>query len=65
MTDAAWEVERLVSLVNDPDSRFGGLVFFFDDKGTRSISEVMGPIVPTFVHTPLVAQLAVPLPTRP
>jgi methane/ammonia monooxygenase subunit B len=65
MTDAAWEVERLVSLVNDPDSRFGGLVFFFDENGTRSISEIMGPIVPTFVHTPLVAQLAVPLPTRP
>jgi methane/ammonia monooxygenase subunit B len=65
MTDAAWEVERLVSLVNDPDSRFGGLVFFFDENGNRSISEIMGPIVPTFVHTPLVGQLAVPLPTQP
>lgn len=50
MTDAAWEVERLVSLINDPDSRFGGLMFFFGPDGQRVISEIAGPIVPTFVH---------------
>lgn len=47
-TDAAWEVERLTSLLNDPDNRVGGLIFFFDSEGKRIIANVMGPIVPVF-----------------
>lgn len=47
-TDAAWEVERLTSLLNDPDNRVGGLLFFFDSEGKRIIANVMGPIVPVF-----------------
>lgn len=47
-TDAAWEVERLTSLINDPDNRVGALVFFFDADGHRSISTLSGPIVPSF-----------------
>ncbi len=47
-TDAAWEVERLTSLINDPDNRVGALVFFFDADGNRSISTLSGPIVPFF-----------------
>lgn len=47
-TDAAWEVERLVSFLSNVDSKVGGLVFFFDEKGTRYISEVSGPIIPVF-----------------
>jgi methane/ammonia monooxygenase subunit B len=47
-TDAAWEVERLTSLLNDPDNRIGGLLFFFDSEGKRIIANVMGPIVPVF-----------------
>jgi len=50
LTDTAWEVERLVSMLNDPDSRFGGLLFFYDEKSNRHIANVSGPIVPTFVH---------------
>jgi methane/ammonia monooxygenase subunit B len=50
-TDAAWEVERLVSFLSNVDSRTGGLIFFYDDKGNRSISEVSGPILPVFKGT--------------
>ena len=47
-TDAAWEVERLTSLLNDPDNRVGGLLFLFDNEGKRIISNVSGPIIPVF-----------------
>jgi methane/ammonia monooxygenase subunit B len=45
-TDAAWEVERLVSFLSDVDSRIGGLLFFWDEQGNRYMSELAGPIVP-------------------
>ncbi|MBL4743925.1 MAG: methane monooxygenase/ammonia monooxygenase subunit B [Cycloclasticus sp.] len=48
-TDAAWEVERLSSLLNDPDSSYGALLFFYDSNGKRFISEIYGQILPTFV----------------
>jgi methane/ammonia monooxygenase subunit B len=48
-TDAAWTVERLDSLLNDPDNRFGGLLFFYDQSGKRYISNVDGSIVPKFI----------------
>lgn len=47
-TDGAWEVERLSSLMNDPDSSFGALLFFYNDDGERFVSELYGAIVPTF-----------------
>lgn len=47
-TDAAWEVERLVSFLTNVDARTGGLVFFYDESGKRSIGEVFGPILPVF-----------------
>lgn len=47
-TDALWELERLTSMLNDPDNRIGGLLFFFDSDGKRIISNIMGPIVPLF-----------------
>lgn len=47
--DAAWEVERLSSLIYDPDSRFGGLLFFYDSDGKRSLADVGGVLLPTFV----------------
>jgi methane/ammonia monooxygenase subunit B len=47
-TDAVWETERLVSFLTDVDSKFGGLVFLYDDAGQRHIAEIGGPIVPTF-----------------
>jgi methane/ammonia monooxygenase subunit B len=50
-TDAAWEVERLTSLMNDPDNRVGGLLFLFDPDGKRLIANVFGPIVPVFKRT--------------
>jgi methane/ammonia monooxygenase subunit B len=48
--DVAWEAERLTSLMRDPDSSFGGLLFFFDSDGGRHLANVYGTIVPTFVH---------------
>ncbi len=48
MTDAAWEVERLTSLMNDPDNRVGGLLFCFNDRNERLIANVSGAIVPIF-----------------
>ena len=47
-TDAAWEIERLTSFLTDVDSKFGGLLFFFDAQGNRYIAEVGGPILPVF-----------------
>lgn len=46
--DAAWENERLASLMGNPDSSYGAVLFFFDDKGKRTVSEVSGPAVPNF-----------------
>lgn len=47
-TDAIWELERLSALITDPDNRFGGLLFLYDQKGNRHISPVYGAIVPHF-----------------
>nr|BAH22831.1 methane monooxygenase protein B1 [Methylococcaceae bacterium ET-SHO] len=47
-TDAAWEVERLSSFMHDPDSTFGALLIFYSDENERYVSELYGPIVPTF-----------------
>ena len=49
-TDAAWEVERLTAMLNDPDNRYGALLFFFDSDGKRHIASVSGPIITTFVR---------------
>lgn len=46
--DAVWELQRLVDLVNDPDSRFGGMLYFYDDAGRRDIVSVSGPVLPIF-----------------
>ena len=50
-TDAAWEIERLTSFLTDVDSKFGGLLFFYDAQGNRYIAEVGGPILPVFKKT--------------
>jgi methane/ammonia monooxygenase subunit B len=47
-TDATWELERLTSFLTDVDSKFGGLLFFFDPQGNRRIEEISGPIIPVF-----------------
>lgn len=49
-TDAAWEVERLVSFLTNVDSRFGAMLSFYDDASERHMAEVSGPIVPVFTH---------------
>ena len=47
-TDAAWENERLMGLLSDPDSSLGALLFFYDANGKRYMSELFGPLVPIF-----------------
>lgn len=51
--DPAWETWRLAKLIYDPDSRFGGLLFFYDASGGRHVSEIGGPMLPTFEARPL------------
>ena len=46
--DAAWETERLASLMGNPDSSYGAMLFFFDSQGKRTVSEVSGPAIPVF-----------------
>ncbi len=48
-SDAAWEVYRLSDLIYDPDSRFAGLLFFFDEGGNRQMIMVDAPLIPTFI----------------
>jgi methane/ammonia monooxygenase subunit B len=50
-TDSAWETERLTSFLTDVDSKFGALLFFFDDQGKRMITNISGPILPVFQGT--------------
>lgn len=52
-TDAAWEIERLVSFLTNVDSRVGGMLFFFDAQGQRHMAEVFGPIIPVFTQLQL------------
>jgi len=46
--DAAWETEHLGSVIRDVDSRFGGLLFFYNDEGRRYVTSVSGPMIPDF-----------------
>ena len=48
-SDAAWEVYRLADLIYDPDSRFAGLMFFWDENGNRQMTMVDAPLIPTFI----------------
>lgn len=48
-SDAAWEVYRLADLIYDPDSRFAGLLFFYDESGNRQMVTVDAPLIPTFI----------------
>lgn len=47
-SDALWEQYRMTGLINDPDSRFAGLLFYFDQDGKRYYQEIGGPILPKF-----------------
>ena len=47
-SDALWEKYRMTGLIHDPDSRFAGLIFYYDDVGTRYYQEVGGAVLPEF-----------------
>lgn len=47
--DALWETEKLDGLINDADSRVGGLLFLYDSEGDeRYISSVSAAVIPKF-----------------
>jgi len=46
--DALWEVQRLMALMGDPESRFGGLLMTWTDLGDRNINSIHGPVIPVF-----------------
>lgn len=48
-SDAAWEIERMSDIIYDPDSRFGGLLFWLTDSGRRIRGTVQGPLIPVFI----------------
>jgi methane/ammonia monooxygenase subunit B len=48
-SDAAWEVYRLADLIYDPDSRFAGLLFFYDENGNKQVVTIDAPLIPTFI----------------
>jgi methane/ammonia monooxygenase subunit B len=48
-SDAAWEVYRLSDIIYDPDSRFAGLLFFFDGTGKRQVVQIDAPLIPSFM----------------
>lgn len=47
-SDALWESEKLDGLINDPDSRIGGLLFFYDTEGERYVSSITSAVIPKF-----------------
>lgn len=46
--DALWEVQRLMALLGDPESRFGGLLMTWDGEGNRHINSIAGAVIPVF-----------------
>ena len=46
--DALWEVQRLMALLGDPESRFGGLLMTWDEDGNRYINSIAGAVIPVF-----------------
>jgi hypothetical protein len=37
------------SVIKDADSRFGGLLFFYDSDGTRYLSSISAPTISPFL----------------
>lgn len=46
--DALWEVQRLMALLGDPESRFGGLLMTWDEDGNRYVNSIAGAVIPVF-----------------
>jgi len=46
--DALWEVQRLMALLGDPESRIGGLLMTWDQQGNRYINSIAGAVILVF-----------------
>jgi len=49
LQDARWDTERLSGLAYDVDSTVAGLLFLYTPSGGRSVVEISGPVIPTFM----------------
>jgi methane/ammonia monooxygenase subunit B len=45
-TDAAWDLQKLSTIIKDADSRVGALLFFYDTLGARYLSSISASAVP-------------------
>jgi methane/ammonia monooxygenase subunit B len=48
--DALWEIQRLMALLGDPESRFGGLLMTWDEEENRYINSIAGAVIPVFTR---------------
>jgi methane/ammonia monooxygenase subunit B len=46
--DALWASEGLAGLIQDADSRLGGLLFLFDAAGNRHVASISSAVIPKF-----------------
>jgi methane/ammonia monooxygenase subunit B len=47
--DASWEIERMSDIIYDPDSRFGAIVWFIGEDGSRQSAILNAPLIPVFM----------------
>jgi len=47
--DASWEIERMADIIYDPDSRFGAIIWFNGEDGSRQSDILNAPLIPVFM----------------
>lgn len=47
--DASWEIERMSDIIYDPDSRFGAILWFIGEDGSRQSTVLNAPLIPVFM----------------
>lgn len=47
--DASWEIERMSDIIYDPDSRFGAIIWFNGEDGSRQSAILNEPLIPVFM----------------
>jgi len=47
--DASWEIERMSDIIYDPDSRFGAILWFIGEDGSRQSAILNAPLIPVFM----------------
>ena len=47
--DASWEIERMADIIYDPDSRYGAILWFIGEDGSRQSAILNAPLIPVFM----------------